>query len=74
MSVISDDLYATVFRISQGDLDLFKSVTDEFLESVKAPIESTGSLMLQAPLEDEEFDQLKNFDQVSEDVEVREKQ
>lgn len=34
MSVVRDNLYAKVFRISQGDLGLFKQVTDSFLESV----------------------------------------
>jgi hypothetical protein len=32
MPVVIDDLYATVFKISQGDLGLFKKSTDDLLE------------------------------------------
>lgn len=32
MPVVIDDLYATIFKISQGDLGLFKRSTDNLLE------------------------------------------
>jgi hypothetical protein len=32
MPVVIDDLYATIFKISQGDLDLFKQSTDDLWE------------------------------------------
>lgn len=41
MSIVKDDLYTTVFRISQGDLGLFKQVTDSFLDSVGSVDSST---------------------------------
>ena len=38
--VLKDDVYDTLFRISQGDLELFKKTTSDFLQSVGATFSS----------------------------------